>query len=66
MKNLRSAALTSTDFQGMAQDWQSHPMYNPGAKEAPAHSQSTNNPMEELITKAPAAGKLGGTGQAGN
>lgn len=66
MKNLRSAALTSTDFNGMAVDPLTHPMQNPIAKEAPAHSQSTSNPMEEYKTSFPSPGKLGGTGQAGN
>jgi hypothetical protein len=66
MKDLRSAALTSTDFHGMAVDPLTHPMMDPIATDAAAHSQSTSNPMTEHKTTFKKPGSLGGTGQAGN
>jgi len=63
--NLRGTALTSMDFAGMGKDVKDHPMNNPIAKEAPAHSSSTSNPMEELKTTFKKPGNLGALGQAG-
>jgi hypothetical protein len=53
------------DFAGMGKDVKDHPMNNPIAKEAPAHSSSTSNPMEELKTTFKKPGNLGALGQAG-
>ncbi len=63
---MRSAALTSTDFAGMGKDQKDHPMNNPIAKEAPAHTSATSNPMEEIKTTFKKPGNLGGLGQAGS
>jgi hypothetical protein len=65
MSSLRKADLTNTDWHGKAVDPLTHPMQNPIAKEAPAHSSSTDNPMSEYSTTFSKPGKLGGTGQAG-
>jgi hypothetical protein len=65
--SMRSAALTSMDFTGSeGVDVKDHPMNNPIAKEAPAHSQSTSNPMEQLKTTFKKPGNLGGLGHGGN